>query len=100
MKHGKIRHGPSEEGNIRTICPECLAQTYVRKGTFTAKEIAEATHAKANFHGEHMWIKITERNDKGVVGTVTNIPAMSDSPKFGTQVNLTFLQIEDLGAFQ
>ena len=33
IKHGKVRHG--EEDNIVSICADCAAQKYAKKGTFT-----------------------------------------------------------------
>lgn len=82
--------------NIVYACSDCSKAMYPRAGTFTPDEIRAATHIKANFEGEHMWITVTNVTDQGVNGTVDNEPVRPRSPKYGAKVFIVFSKIEDI----
>lgn len=81
--------------NIEVICSKCLREKYPYKGTFTAEALRGATHVKAAFGAEHMWVKVRAVTSEYVVGTVDNIPILSDSPRYGEEVEVPIGEVED-----
>lgn len=82
--------------NIGYICSDCVKDKYPRAGTYTPDEIRSASHIKANFNGEHMWITVDKITDQGVNGTVDNDPERPGSPPCGAEVFIALGKIEDL----
>ncbi len=85
--------------NIGYICDDCIPERFPRAGLFPPSEVKEATHVKANFGGEHMWIEIDKVTSLGVRGTVANEPTRFNSPPFEAGVFIAFGKIEELGKF-
>jgi len=54
--------------NVVVTCGDCAEKIYPKKGTFTKNDLEGCTHVKKEFHGEHLWIKISEITDEGVKG--------------------------------
>jgi len=85
--------------NIRYTCSECIREMYPRAGSFTPDEVRAASHVKANFDGEHMWVEVDKVTDQGVNGTVANDPERPESPPYDAEVFIVFSKIEDVGKF-
>lgn len=81
--------------NIRYVCSDCSKELYPRAGTFTPDEVRASSHIKANFDGEHMWLKVVKITDQGVLATVDNQPERPGSPPYGAEVFIPFSKIED-----
>ena len=85
--------------NIEYTCSDCSKEKYPRAGAFTLGEVRASSHVKANFEGEHMWLKVGKVTDQGVVATVANDPERPESPPYGAEVFIAFGKIEDIGKF-
>lgn len=91
------KYFPEADTNVRITCKDCSTKMYPRKGKFTAEELLEATHVKKAFGREHMWVKITHRDEDHLEGKVENFPIFDASPRFGETVKIQLDEIEDIG---
>ena len=85
--------------NIGYTCSDCIKKIYPRAGSFTPDEVRAASHVKANFDGEHMWLEVGVVTDQGVNGRVANDPERPESPPYDAEVFIVFSKIEDVGKF-
>ncbi|MDH5375803.1 MAG: DUF2314 domain-containing protein [Candidatus Bathyarchaeota archaeon] len=85
-----------EKDNAIMPCGDCSEKKYPKKGKFTREDLKDCSHVKKEFHGEHIWVRITEVLDDGVKGTIDNDPVFETTPDYGTEVFVKYSEIEDV----